>query len=256
MSRCPEDHALVGAIELARQGLPCFPCREDKRPATPNGFKQASCDIGQVHNLWRDHRGPLIGVPTGEPSGLAVIDVDQRNGGAAWFAEERSKLPSTRVHRTRSGGLHIILQHAPGLRCSAGKIAPGVDVRASGGYVIWWPAAGLSVLSSVTPAPWPDCLTPQRHEHVRKVCLPVRLPDSILLAGLIRTVATAPVGQRNSITYWAACRAGEMVVSAALDAGAAADIIIEAATRAGLPFLEAKQTAWSGIRATGGQRNA
>jgi hypothetical protein len=25
------------------------------------------------------------------------------------------------------------------LRCSRGRIAPGVDVRADGGYVIWWP---------------------------------------------------------------------------------------------------------------------
>jgi hypothetical protein len=41
--------------------------------------------------------------------------------------------------------LHLIFQHAAGLRCSAEKIAAGVDVRAIGGYVIWWPAAGLPV---------------------------------------------------------------------------------------------------------------
>jgi hypothetical protein len=35
--------------------------------------------------------------------------------------------------------LHFFFQHAPGLRCSRGLIAPGVDVRADGGYVIWWP---------------------------------------------------------------------------------------------------------------------
>jgi len=48
------------------------------------------------------------------------------------------------------------------------------------------------------------------------------------------------------------CRLGEMVASGLLDAHAAAAVIAEAATRAGLSHSEAERTAWGGIRRTGG----
>jgi len=57
----------------------------------------------------------------------------------------------------------------------------------------------------------------------------------------------------KQLTYWAACRVGEMVASGLLDAAA---VITEAATRAGLPRSEAERTAWSGIRRTGRLANA
>jgi hypothetical protein len=47
-----------------------------------------------------------------------------------------------------------------------------------------------------------------------------------------------------------------MVASGLLGADAAAVLIAEAATRAGLPRAEAERTAWSGIRTTGGLANA
>jgi hypothetical protein len=73
---------------------------------------------------------------------------------------------------------------------------------------------------------------------------------------LVHLVAGARSGERNNLTYWAACRAGEMVASGLLGADAAAAVIAEAATRAGLPRSEAERTAWSGIRATGGLAHA
>jgi hypothetical protein len=69
---------------------------------------------------------------------------------------------------------------------------------------------------------------------------------------LVRLLASAQPGERNSLTFWAACRAGEMVASGLLRADFAADVVAEAATRAGLPFSEARRTALSGIRAGGG----
>ena len=70
--------------------------------------------------------------------------------------EPGAAVTPTRPHRTRSGGLHLIFGHYDGLKCSAGKIARGVDVRADGGYILWWPAAGLPMLSDAPIAPWPD----------------------------------------------------------------------------------------------------
>src|ERR1700730_14561304 len=101
--------SLTSALTLGKRELPCFPCRADKRPATPRGFKDATCDRNVVRELWMRYPGPLIGIPTGEISGLAVLDIGPRHGGECWFVEHRQRLPATRVHRTLSGGLHLIL---------------------------------------------------------------------------------------------------------------------------------------------------
>jgi hypothetical protein len=241
---------------LAERELPCFPCHTDKRPATPRGFKDATCDRDLLSELWKRHPGPLVGVPTGEISGLDILDIDPRHGGARWFAEHRHRLPPTRVHRTRGGGLHLLFQYEPGLRCSAAKIAAGVDVRATGGYVIWWPMAGLPVLSELPTRAWPDWLRVQLSLPPRSATSRVTVPDGHALTRLVRLIAGARRGERNNLTYWAACRAGEMVASGLLGADAAAGVIAEAATRAGLPRAEAERTAWSGIHATGGLAHA
>ena len=75
-----------------------------------------------------------------------------------WEAEIRSQLPATRIHQTKGGGRHWVFRHAPGVRNSGGMIAPGVDVRGEGGYIIVPPSAGYSVTSAVEPAEWPDWL--------------------------------------------------------------------------------------------------
>jgi hypothetical protein len=94
----------------------------------------------------------LAGVPTGEASGIDVLDVDP--AGAGWYDRHFSALPLTQAHATRRDGLHLLFWHAAGLRCSQGRIAPGVDVRADGGYVIWWPREGLPAED------WPICEWP------------------------------------------------------------------------------------------------
>src|ERR1051326_7103409 len=127
--------------------LPIFPCYANKRPACEHGFHDATTEPHRIAELWNGRTGVLIGVPTGEASGISVIDVDRH-----WPGE--SELPPTRVHETKSGGRHYIFRHRPGLRCSQGLIASGVDVRASGGYVIWWPAAGFGIEDKPI-ADWP-----------------------------------------------------------------------------------------------------
>jgi hypothetical protein len=244
--------SLVRALSLLGDGLPCFPCGIAKKPTTPRGFKDATRDPDALRDLWKRYPGPLVGVPTGEISGLDVLDVDPRHGGDGWFSEHKQRLPSTRVHRTRGGGLHLLFQHRHGMRSSAGRIAAGVDVRATGGYVIWWPAAGLPVLSDMPVAAWPGWLCAQLMLRPRSENRRVVVPDQYLLKRLVHLIAGAREGERNGLTYWAACRAGEMVASGLLAADVAAAVIAEAATRAGLPRAEAERTARNGVRTTGG----
>jgi hypothetical protein len=132
----------------------------DKRPTCPGGFKAAATDPEIIDLLWRDYPGPLVGVPTGERSGLTVLDIDTRRNGEAWLAEFEAThgFPRTRIHATRSGGLHFVFKHRPGLKTTVDLIAPGVEVRAEGACVVWWPASGGRVLCEGPIAPWPASL--------------------------------------------------------------------------------------------------
>jgi hypothetical protein len=131
---------VAAACALGGMGYACFPCRADKRPATPNGFKAAVKERGAIEDLWRRYPGELVGVATGAMSGASVVDIDAKHNTARkWWDEHRDQLLPARVHRTRSGGLHVIYRHRPGLTCSASRIAHGIDVRGDGGYVVWWP---------------------------------------------------------------------------------------------------------------------
>jgi hypothetical protein len=147
---------LAAALALAEDGLPLFPCRAHdevangraygaKSPLTKNGFHDATRDIDQITAWWERWADALIGVPTGDTSGIFVIDVDPR--GASWYADNASRLNAGRVHRTRRG--HHLLYEAAGFGCSTGTLADGVDTRGEGGYVIWWPAAGLKTVGDL-----------------------------------------------------------------------------------------------------------
>jgi hypothetical protein len=147
----PRDSSLSGtlvdvALRLARDyRLPVFPCGKDKKPRTKRGFKDATTDEGQVRRWWTRFPDALIGVPTGSASGLLVIDVDPA-GVDFILGEHGDLLGKTRQHNTRRGFHYLFRAPADiSIGCSAGKLAEGVDVRGDGGYIIWWPAAGLDV---------------------------------------------------------------------------------------------------------------
>jgi hypothetical protein len=144
----------VRPIILEDRPLPSFFCR-NKKPTGPHGFLDATTDPIAFAAL---PSGPQVGVATGAVSGIDVLDIDPRKGGDRWFHENRAQLPLTRVHETPSGGLHLIFRHSPGLRCSNSKIARGIDIKADGGYVIWWPACCCRVLVEGPIAELPQLL--------------------------------------------------------------------------------------------------
>jgi hypothetical protein len=156
MSETPRGFSPIqAALSLAEEfGLPVFPCGADKKPRTTSGFKDASRNIEQIGEWFDLHDDVLVAVPTGKASNLLVVDIDPI--GSNWYAENQGRLGAGRVHKTRRGHHLLYKMPAAEIRNSAGKLAPGVDVRAEGGYVIWWPAHGLEAigdLSDVTEPP-------------------------------------------------------------------------------------------------------
>ena len=131
------------ALEVSAK-FPVFALRADKRPATPHGFKDATDDPALIREQFSQPDAALIGVPTGHVSGLFVLDVDPE--GLGWYEANKSGLPVTRTQRTRRDGYHVVMRMpAQHVGSSASKVAPGVDIRADGGYVVWWRTEGLEV---------------------------------------------------------------------------------------------------------------
>jgi hypothetical protein len=149
--------ALNTAITLGSISLPCFPCTASKQPACPHGIHDAETDPTALGDLWAEYPGELIGVATGEASGFDVLDINPKHDEAfEWLKANQERFPNTRTHKTPSG-VHLLFRHAHGLGCFTGTI-PGIDGRGNGGYVIWWPAAGLPVLRPAPLADWPRWL--------------------------------------------------------------------------------------------------
>jgi bifunctional DNA primase/polymerase-like protein len=247
--------ALTKALKLADWGLPVFPVSASKCPTCPHGFKDATRRPNDVRALWRDHPGPLIGVPTGSASGLFILDVDSAKHPSAeeWLERHSPYLPDTRHHRTRSGGLHLLFKHLEGLRNTAGRLALGVDTRGEGGYMIWWPAvieygdhkAPLADVPEwmITALEPPDPVVvqmPQRPLTAR--CAHTKIQ------GIVGAIAAARNGERNAVLFWGANRLKELAEQSIISIDDAIALAVEAGRQAGLSHVEARRTVNSAFR--------
>ena len=123
-----------------------FPVRHDNKVPHIRGWKTAATDNGaQVIAWWRKWPNALIGVATGEASDLWGLDIDGASGrdSLASLTAIHGALPETVRYRT-PGGSRYMFRWPKGvtIKCRAGDIAPGVDVRGgtddgqAKGYVI------------------------------------------------------------------------------------------------------------------------
>jgi hypothetical protein len=126
---------LEAAISYASRNLCVFPC-EKKIPLTgTGGFKNATCDLKLLLEWWTKNPQAQIGVPTGSINRLLVLDVDGPEGEAAL---QKLNLPETFTVETRPGRKQFWFAQPEGVttRNSAGLLAPQIDTRGDGGYVI------------------------------------------------------------------------------------------------------------------------
>lgn len=206
--------------------------------------------------MWISH-GYNLGFRTGSLSGLVVLDNDQAKHGASGWT-----MPPTGLRcLTGSGGEHGYFRIPPGcdhLRNSASKLAPYVDVRASGGQVVVPPSvhplSGTAYrwISTDAPAELPAsiiaALTPVRVNLAAPV--PARSGDyaGTALAREVHRVRTAPEGTRNHTLNTAAFNLGQLVAGGTLTADRVRDELAAAAVICGLPTSEAAATITSGLR--------
>lgn len=144
----PSSSPLKAALKYARQGWHVFPVN-GKVPTTPNGLKDGSASPKQVKELFRAYPGNGVGIVTGEPSGIVVLDIDDKDNVQELVArlekEYGPEFKNTYTVRTGGGGYHFFFKH-PGDRVGnrVGYLGRGVDLRGDGGYVVAPPSLHAS----------------------------------------------------------------------------------------------------------------
>ncbi|MEU9588205.1 bifunctional DNA primase/polymerase [Streptomyces sp. NPDC048219] len=271
-------HALSAAerglavIPLSRTKLPALrsPHRDDPAPSRchgecgrlGHGVHDASTDPARIRELfaaapWAAGYGIACGLP---PHHLIGVDLDTKGDTDSSAAlrglalRHLFTIPPTVVVLTPSGGRHLWLTGPPDavVPNSAGRLAPGIDIRGAGGYLVgpgsrtrhgtYTAAPGTAHLA---PAACPPALLrlllppPRAHRHTPGT-------TDAHGGGLVRFVLAAHEGQRNTRLFWAACRAYENGIGAALVAP-----LVEAARETGLTEGEARATIASAARMTG-----
>lgn len=280
--------ALAHALSAAERGLPVIPLSPTKLPAlrSPHhddapgaarcrgecgrpghGVHDATTDPAALRALfaaapWATGYGIACGRP---PHHLIGVDLDTKadTDAVASLRELALRhlftLPPTVTVLTPSGGRHLWLTGPPDVVVpnSASRLAPGIDIRGTGGYLVGpgsVTAHGAYRLAEGSadrdPAPCPPALlaliVPPPRPAARKhtAAAPTRGD------GLIAFVLAAQEGQRNTRLFWAACRAYETGLGDTLAAA-----LIAAAVRTGLTEEEAHSAVASAARLTTPPRN-
>jgi len=241
---------------------------------TEHGLNDASNDEPAILAWWREHPQANIGVSCG-PSGLLVIDVDHPAGAESWhrLCAEDGIAVRTVVSLTPAGGHHEYFAAPQGLAAknSAGRLAPNLDVRTAGGYVIappsrhpnggiyrWAPGQGPGEVP-LAPLPEPlvrrlaalagagegNTIASRRRGQVRDI----RRYGQAALQREAQMVRQAPEGTRNDRLNRAAFCLGRLVAQGALAPAEVEEELAYAAIRAGLPPGDVARTIRSGLEA-------
>lgn len=192
------------ALLWAEQGIPVFPCLPNsKKPATVNGFKDASADVAQIDAWWSEDPNYNLAVSP-EAAGWAVVDLDGGEvGETAWakVQEQHGTAPATYEVRTPRGGRHLYFEGT--CPSSVQTIGEKIDTRGLGGYVLLPPSIvdgkpyTVSVRAEIAPLPaWVPMLTRKHQEKHQAAVEGMNLPANVSRAiAFLKARAPAIEGQ-------------------------------------------------------------
>ena len=177
--------------DYMRLGWSIIPTRPgDKRPLVRwDEFQHRRPGETETCDWFRTWPDAGIGIVTGTVSGLVVLDVDVRHGGDVALQQlerEHARLPTTVECWTGGGGRHLYFAHPGGFVRNKVGLAPGIDIRADGGYVVAPPSLHASGLRYV----WVEGRAPGRTEIAA-------LPD-----WLLRRAIEEPTPRGRAIADW------------------------------------------------------
>ncbi len=111
----------------------------------PKGKNSATTDLDVIER-WLE-LAPLsnFAMPTGETTGVVVLDVDAGHGGydsIDVLERQYGDLPAAHAVESGGGGLHIYFEYPKGqtIGTSTSLVGPGLDIRAQGGSIVLPPS--------------------------------------------------------------------------------------------------------------------
>jgi hypothetical protein len=241
---------LTAALTLASAGLAVFPCvYRQKEPASRHGFYDATTNPATIKRTFGGNFRRNLAVRTGLASDAWVLDAD--NLGSLTALEDRyGRLPVTRQSQT-ARGLHFWFRPAGiPIPSSASHVAPGIDVKAQGGYVVVAPSihpdgptyCWLNQAEIVEAPEWLVTLARKPVPPHQPIILPNASRGFSHLGGcgaaaLRREIEaltnTAPGGRNHRLNRASFCL-HQLVGGGELEAGEVERCLIEAATANGL----------------------
>jgi putative DNA primase/helicase len=140
-------HSIENGICTCRKGAACP--SPGKHPRTRNGVNDATTQTETISRWHRDWPTANIGIATGKTSGILVLDIDVKTNGFESLARLSEKygpsITDTLTADTGGGGLHLIYKSPEqAVKTVAGQLAPGIDTRSCGGYVVGPPSIHMS----------------------------------------------------------------------------------------------------------------
>jgi hypothetical protein len=140
---------MKAALDYGRLGWSFIPIEpRGKRPLVRwQVYQHRHPEATEINDWFRHWPDANIAVVTGVVSGVVVLDIDPRHGGDSSFqALERQHGPvsETVESRTGGGGSHLYFAHPGEILHNRVALAPGVDLRGDGGYVVAPPSVHAS----------------------------------------------------------------------------------------------------------------
>lgn len=244
------ESCLAAALEYAARGWRVLPIIPGKKiPATKHGVKDATAVVDRIRQWWHASPEYGIGVSGGGPARLVILDIDGDQGptSLAGVELELGKLPDTATVRTRNGGQHryftIPERYEIGaIKSRVGALAPKLDIRGPGTYVVAPPTAGYVWTRDTEIAALPDRWCERLVDKSRATAWGNRAFEDEVAA-----VREAPEGERNAQLNKSAFALGQIVAGGALSEHVVIESLVAAAIRAGLPESESRRTIQSGL---------
>lgn len=137
-----QDHAvLLSALAYARRGWSVIPLRpREKRPLISwVRYQHVRADQTRITRWYSRWPGANVGIVTGAVSSLVVLDVDMVHGGERSLGQIENThgvLPHTVEAITGGGGRHLYFARPGQTVHNQVGLAPGLDLRGDGGFVV------------------------------------------------------------------------------------------------------------------------